>query len=276
MATKATSVKKSVKKAPAKVTAATKTVTRKVSKSTSATKNTFVGHVQQSVRSLALWRSLGAEFVGTFLLAGVVIAGQGQPIFVLFALAGVILLVGAVSGAHVNPAVTIGALVTKRIGWLRALGYVIAQVLGAAFAFVVLSAFIGGAAVSEEAAAFGQAAPALFSAVDVTTLAGKEWYIFFAELVGTLILAFAIANVLRETQDRAAAALTGGLGIFIALMVAVSAASYVGATAAINPAIAVTLQAYSWSTIWPFAIYAVAPVIGGVAGFLLHDLLRNK
>ena len=276
MATKATSVKKSVKKAPAKVTAATKTVTRKVSKSTSATKNTFVGHVQQSVRSLALWRSLGAEFVGTFLLAGVVIAGQGQPIFVLFALAGVILLVGAVSGAHVNPAVTIGALVTKRIGWLRALGYVIAQVLGAAFAFVVLSAFIGGAAVSEEAVAFGQAAPALFSAVDVTTLAGKEWYIFFAELVGTLILAFAIANVLRETQDRAAAALTGGLGIFIALTVAVSAASYVGATAAINPAIAVTLQAYSWSTIWPFAIYAVAPVIGGVAGFLLHDLLRNK
>jgi len=273
MATKATSVKK---KAPAKVTSAAKKV-KKVASKPAATKNTFVGHVQQSVRSLALWRSMGAEFLGTFLLAGVVIAGQGQPIFVLFALAGIILLVGAVSGAHVNPAVTIGALVTRRIGWLRALGYVIAQVLGAAFAFVVLSAFIGGAAaVSEEAELFGQTAPALYSAVDVTTLAGKEWYVFFAELVGALVLAFAIANVLRETQDRAAAALTGGLGIFIALMIAVSAASYVGATAAINPAVAVALQAFSWSTIWPFAIYAVAPVLGGVVGFILHDLLRQK
>jgi aquaporin Z len=277
MATTATSVKKKVKKAPAKVSRTAKKVTRTASsKSVSATKNTFVGHVQQSVRSLALWRSLGAEFVGTFLLAGVVVAGQGQPIFVLFALAGVILLAGAVSGAHVNPAVTIGALVTRRIGWLRAVGYIIVQVLGAAAAFGVLNAFVGGATISEEAQAFGQAAPALFSATDLTTLAGKEAYIFFAELLGTLILAFAMANVLRETKDRAAAALTGGLGIFIALMVAVSAASYVGATAAINPAVAVTLQAYAWDTIWPFAIYAIAPVIGGVVGFLLHDLLRQK
>lgn len=241
-----------------------------------ATKNTFVGHVQESVRSVTLWRALAAEFIGTFLLAGVVIAGQGQPIFVLFALAGIVLLVGAVSGAHVNPAITIGAWVTRRIGWLRALGYVIAQLLGAAVAYWTLNAFIGGAApVSADAALYGQTAPKLFEAADVTALAGKEWFVFFAELLGTSILAFAIANATREVQDRVAAAFTAGLGIFIALMVAVSAASYVGASAIINPAVAIALQAYQ-PHLWAYAIYALAPVIGGVAGFIIYDLVRGR
>lgn len=274
MATKAAST---TRKAPARRSAARVTSTKTTVKSApaAATKNTFVGHIEQSVRSASLWRALAAELIGTFLLASVVIAGQGQPIFVLFALVGIVLLVGAVSGAHFNPAITIGAWVTRRIGWLRAVGYILAQVAGAALAFFALSAFIGGAEVSAEAAAFGQAAPTLFSAVDVTTLASKEWYIFFAELLGTAILAFAVANATREIQDRVAAAFTVGLGIFIALMVTITAASYVGGTAIINPALAVSLQAYSMN--WaPFAIYALAPVIGGVLGFVIYDLLRGR
>jgi aquaporin Z len=242
-----------------------------------ATSNTFAGHIQQSVRSVTLWRSLGAEFIGTFLFAGVVIAGQGQPIFVLFALAGIVLMLGAVSGAHVNPAITIGALVTRRIGWLRAVGYVFAQCLGAALAYVVLNAFLNGAApVSDQAQLYGQAAPALFAATDLAKIAGKEWYMFFAELTGTAILGFAIANATRELQDRVAAAFTAGLGIFVALMIAVSAASFVGGTAIINPAVAIALQGFDASSIWPFAVYALAPVIGGVLGFVVYDLLRGR
>ena len=272
MATKKTSTNN--KTTVRKTTAVKTTVT---TAPVAATTNTFAGHIQQSVRSVTLWRALAAELIGTFLLAGVVIAGQGQPIFVLFAFAGIVLMLGAISGAHVNPAVTIGALVTRRIGWLRAIGYVIAQVLGAALAYIVLNAFIGGAApVSEQAQLYGQAAPALFAATDITSLAGKEWFIFFAELTGTAVLAFAIANATRELQDRVAAAFTAGFGIFIALMIAVSAASYVGGTAIINPALAVALHAYSWATIWPFAVYALAPVIGGVLGFVLYDVLRGR
>ena len=59
-------------------------------------------------------------------------------------------------------------------------------------------------------------------------------------------------------------------------MIAVSAASYVGGTAIINPAVAVALHAYSWATIWPFAVYALAPVIGGILGFVLYDTLRGR
>jgi aquaporin Z len=279
MATKkaATTTKK---KAPAKKTSSASAKSTKTTVTTApvaATSSTFSGHIQSSIRSTALWRALGAELVGTFLLAGVVIAGQGQPIFVLFALVGIVLILGAISGSYVNPAITIGALVTRRIGWLRAIGYIVAQCLGAALAYVVLSGFIGGAnAVSAQAQAYGQTAPALFAAADVAKLTGKEWFIFFSEFTGAAILGLAYANATRVTRDKLAGAFTIGLGIFTALMVAVSAASYVGATAVINPAVAIALHAYSWANIWPFAIYALAPAIGAVVGFVVYDLLRGR
>ena len=278
MATKAASTKKKVPAAASAAVKTTKTTIKSVETApATATKNTFVGYIQQSVRSVTLWRALGAEFIGTFLLAAVIVAGQGQPIFVLFAFAGIILTIGAISGAHVNPAVTIGAFVTRRIGWLRAVGYIVAQLLGAAFAYVVLSSFLAGAdAVDAQAQAYGQTAPALFAATQLSALGGKEWFIFFSELVGTAILGLAIANATRETQDRVAAALTGGFGIFIALMIAISTAGYVGGTAIINPAVAITLQAYDWGNFWSFAIYAIAPAIGGILGFVLYDVLRVR
>lgn len=265
------------KKTPAKKSAVVKTTKTTVSTAPiAAASSSLSDHIQTSLRSLPLWRALGAELIGTFLLAGVVIAGQGQPIFVLFGLAGIVLLFGAVSGAYVNPAITIGALVTRRIGWLRAVGYVIAQLLGAALAYVVLSGFISGAnAVSASAQAYGQAAPALYAAADVSKLVGKEWFIFFAELTGTAILGLAMAKVSRS-RDNVTRSLTAGFGIFVGLMISVSAASYVGATAIINPAVAISLHAYSWANIWPFAIYAIAPVIGAVVGFIIYDLLKVK
>ncbi len=218
--------------------------------------------------------ALVAELIGTFLLAGAFIAGQGQPIIVLFAIAGIVLLVGAMSGAHLNPAVTIGAWATRKITGLRALGYVVAQFLGAGLAFAVLNAFVQGAApVNAEAQAFGQAAAALFQANPLP--AGKEWYIFSAELLGTLIFGFAVANALREKTDRLAAAFTIGLGIFVALLLAASASAYVGGSSIINPAVALSLGALKWE-LWPLAIYVLAPVIGGVVGFILHDTLQAQ
>ncbi len=275
MATKkATSTKK---KAPVKKTSSTSSAARTTVKTISATapKAGLGSHIEASLQSKALWRALAGEFIGTFLLAGVVIAGQGQPIFVLFALVGIVLLIGALSGAHVNPAITVGAWATRRIGWLRAIGYIIVQFLGAATAFFVFQAFIGGAsAVSAQAQAYGQTAPTLFAAVDIAKLSGKEWFLFFSELLGTAILGYAVANATRSI-DRLAGAFTVGLGIFIALMITVTVAGYVSGSAIINPAVALALQAYK-PVVWSYAVYALAPVIGGVVGFIIHDLVRGK
>ncbi|MGX7671226.1 MIP/aquaporin family protein [Plantactinospora sp. DSM 117369] len=82
----------------------------------------------------------GAELLGTFLLvffgAGTAVAALDTGGVVVVALAfGLVLLAlvyvfGPVSGCHVNPAVTLGALLTGRISLPGAIGYWIAQVLG--------------------------------------------------------------------------------------------------------------------------------------------------
>jgi len=278
MATKkavATKKKAPAKKAPAKVvsSAATKTTVKTVP--ATAKKHSLGQHLESSLLSRSLWRALGAEFLGTFLLAAVVIAGQGQPIFVLFGLVGIVLLIGSISGAHVNPAITAAAWATRRIGWLRALGYVFVQFLGAAAAYFALSAFIGGAAQpTAEQQMYGQTAASLFKAVDVSTLSGKEWYVFFAEVLGTAILGIAIATATRAKNTLHAAS-AAGFGIFIALMVGITAAGYVSASSILNPAVALSLQAYAPNA-WTYIVYLLAPVIGGVLGYLVHDLLRGK
>ncbi len=263
------------KKAPAKKTtsAASKTSVKTVS--STAKKRSLGQHLESSMLLGSLWRALGAEFLGTFLLASVVIAGQGQPIFVLFGLVGIVLLFGSLSGAHVNPAITVAAWATRRIGWLRALGYIFVQFLGAAAAFYALSAFIGGSPQpTAEQQMYGQAAASLFQAADISGLTGKEWYIFFAEVLGTAILGFAVAAALR-TKDRLSAAFSVGLGIFIALMVGITVSGYVSASSIINPAVALSLQAYA-DNAWTYIIYALAPIVGGVVGFILHDVLHGK
>lgn len=268
------------KKAPVKASTSSSAKTtvktvKTVTASASASQAGLSSHIVTSLRSAKLWRALAAEFIGIFLLTAVIIAGQGQPIFVLFALVGIVLLIGAISGSHVNPAVTIGAWATRRIGWLRAVAYIIVQFLGAAVAFIVFNAFIGGAgAVSEQQQLYGQAAPTLFAAADIANIAGKEWYLFFAELLGTAILAFAVASATR-TIDRLTGAFTIGLGIFVALMITVTVSGYVAGSAIINPAVALALQAYT-PTVWAYVVYALAPVIGGVLGFIVHDLVRTK
>ncbi len=269
------------KKAPAKKTTSTsKSASAAVTKTTvktapaTAKKQSLGQHLETSLMSGSLWRSLAAEFIGTFLLAAVIIAGQGQPIFVLFGLAGIVLLLGSISGAHVNPAITIGAWATRRIGWLRALGYIFVQFLGAAVAFFALSAFLGGAPhPSAEQQMYGQSAASLFKAADISALTGKEWYVFFAEVLGTTILGFAIATALRA-KTTLNAAFSAGLGIFIALMIGITVTGYVAASSIINPAIALALQAYNG--VWAYVIYGLGAVVGGVLGFLIHDLLRGR
>lgn len=257
------------------------TTAKKITNVRAARVNKKVPVLLGSVKRVTFIGALIAEFIGTFLLAAAVITGQGQPIIVLFAVVGIVLFVGTMSGAHLNPAVTLAAWVTRRINWVRALGYMLFQFLGASAAFGVLTTFVNGAApVSQEAQAYGQTTAQLFQATALPV--DKEWYVFFAELVGALILGFVVAGavtVLRKTKDTVLPALLYGLGVFVALLIAMSAAAYVGGTAVVNPAVALSLEVVDWAkwwTIWPLAVYALAPAIGVVGGFLLHDLLEVK
>lgn len=217
-----------------------------------------------------------AEFIGAFLLATTILIVRNEPFYLFIGLIGIFMMIGGISGSHLNPAITIAAWVSRRIGWVRAVSYMAAQFLGAMLAVVVMNSFLSQAPeVSTEAASFGQSSPQLFTAAALPE--GKEWTVFMAEVIGVVILGFAYASVLRgRILDKVAGgALTIGGGAFLAMAFASTAATYVNASVALNPAIAVTLSAVDFTKIWTVIVYFLAPVLGAVIGFFLYDLLQT-
>ena len=102
------------------------------------------------------WRRLFSEVVGTFFLvvvaagAGVVnavVPGSVSPAAAVVApglmVMAIILFMGAVSGAHLNPVVSIAFAARGDFPWKRVPGYILAQLLGAAFACAFLVAMFG-------------------------------------------------------------------------------------------------------------------------------------
>ena len=182
-----------------------------------------------------------AEAVGAFLLifvgggtgasAGIIAHATNQPVtppwMLAIALAhGLILFVivatlGKISGAHVNPAVTIGLASAGKFAWTDALGYIAAQFVGAiAGAFAILMVY------GVDAATIGHlGAPSLASGVGI-------WQGMAGEALGAFILVFAIAGTAADSRTPA-----GWAGLAIGLALA-SAIIFIGPEtgAAVNPA----------------------------------------
>lgn len=101
----------------------------------------------KELRTGALWRAVTAEFVGMTLFVFIGIAsaigtadeeGPDQEVKVALAfglaIATLAQSLGHVSGAHLNPAITVGLLVSCQISAIRAVLYILAQMLGAVLA----------------------------------------------------------------------------------------------------------------------------------------------
>ena len=99
----------------------------------------------EDMRSLQFWRALFAEFLGTFILVIVAVgstvqgwnAGITDPLDVVqialtfgLAVSTSVWIIGHISGGHINPAVTIAMLVTRRISLIRAIMYIVCQCVG--------------------------------------------------------------------------------------------------------------------------------------------------
>lgn len=100
----------------------------------------------------ALMKKSLAEFIGTFILVfvGGFAAASGQLVVAALGhgliLIGIIFMYGHISGAHLNPAVTAGLLVGGKVTLSEAIGYWIAQVLGAIAAAMMLNVLAAGTA----------------------------------------------------------------------------------------------------------------------------------
>ena len=181
-----------------------------------------------------------AEFVGTFLLTlavSVCLAIKFPvPTAVVAALTlGVSVYVfGAISGTHINPAITLGILSVGRISPKDAALYIVSQLAGAGLAIV-----IGGGLVTRAALTASNTGP-----------------VFLAE-----ILATGVASVVFGKAPAPAAGLTIGGALLLGLSVASS-----GSNGVLNPAVAVGIGSISIA-------YLIAPLVGAVMAFLLYRFL---
>jgi aquaporin NIP len=162
---------------------------------------------------------------------------------------------GHVSGAHINPAVTIGFVATRHFPARDALAYVPAQLLGAVSGALVLRAA-------------WEWTPAQLGATVPSVGVGSA---FAYELAMTAFLMFVIVAVATDTRAVGAAAAVA-IGGTIALD-ALFGGPVTGA--AMNPArsFGPALLASDWTDFW---IYVLAPLAGALVGALLYAFVRGE
>jgi aquaporin Z len=195
---------------------------------------------------------LVAEFLGTGFLTLVVLSVQRSTIGIAYfvaiaaglAVASLSYVFTNISGAHFNPAVTIGAAVTRRVKVLPAVTYIVAQLLGAWAAYGVYTYFVNSS---------------------LQQIGGHfTLRVMVAEAVGTFLFTFVWA---AAAAQRLQASLVG-VGLTLGIMVA-----SVASIGFINPAVAMGARAWNiWGSMG-WGTYAAGPVIGGIVGFGLYELL---
>ena len=205
--------------------------------------------------------ALIAEFVGTFLLASIILATSAQPLIVLFALIAIIIAVGSVSGAHLNPALSIAAWLNRRITGVRTVAYVVVQLLGAMVAYLMMKWFF-----DQNNAGSELSMQTFYQATALTS--GKEWTAFVGELLGAFVLGFGFASAIHKS-DKMASAYTVAGALFVGLVIS-------GAASILNPAVALAVQAFDFGSIMTFMVYIIATIIGATAGFALYRLIRSS
>jgi aquaporin Z len=204
-----------------------------------------------------------AELVGTFLFMAIgyfSVAALGAesvpgllvvPFSFGLGLLAAIFAVGHISGGHFNPAVTVAVVLDGRMSTQDAIGYILAQVIGAVAAAAVVVVVAGQAAV----------------AASVTKPGGGVTDI--GALILEIVLAAGFILVILTSTKRAP--MLAPLAIPLTL-VAIHFASAPLSGASVNPArsIGSALLATDLSALW---IYIVAPIIGALGGWGLFRVI---
>lgn len=214
------------------------------------------------------WRRLFSEAFGTFLLVLVAAGGAvvdaklpGQvPLDARVVAPGlmvmaVIYFMGSVSGAHLNPAVTLSFAARRNFPWSRVPGYVIMQLLGAALAALVLRGLLGGVG------HLGATLPAhgISQATAVVTEALLT--------LGLVSVILGTASGARNVGTNAAIAI-GGYIVLAGLWAAPISGASMNPARSLGPALVVG----AWRAWW---VYLAGPIAGGLAAVGVAWILRG-
>jgi aquaporin Z len=219
-----------------------------------------------------------AELVGTFVLVfggcgSAVLAGDKIGFFGVSFAFGLSLLamayaIGPISGCHINPAVTVGLLFTKKTEPGQAVGYIVAQVVGAILAAAVLLLIAKGAAAGYDPAVggfaangYGEHSPGRYNLISA----------FIAEVVLT---AFLVVTVLGATDLKAPVGFAGipiGLVLVLIHLVGIPVTNTsVNPARSIGPAVFV--GGWALGQLW---LFVVAPVIGAALAAGVYMAMRT-
>ncbi len=183
-----------------------------------------------------------------------------------FALAISVYSIGKVSGCHVNPAITIALLATRRIeAWLAGV-YIVAQFIGAT---------IGALGII---LVFGPAAAKVAGDMGVTSFASPTNAIQAAaiEAVGTFIFMFVITAMAADSRSPVGwAGLIIGIALGVVIMVIgpITGGS-LNPARSFGPALIQTIFGgkVDWSQYW---VYVAGPIVGAVAGAFAYDAVSE-
>ncbi|XP_028282627.1 aquaporin-1-like [Parambassis ranga] len=217
----------------------------------------------REIKSWVFWRAVAAEFVGMLLFIFVGLSAiigrdekgvaQELKVSLAFALAIATLVqsLGHVSGAHLNPAVTLGLLVSCQISALRCVFYILAQVLGA----VSASAIVNGYKVRDS--------------LGINKLNVSEGSGFVIEFLATLQLVLCVIAVTdkRRSDVKGSAPLAIGLSVGLGHFAAISFTGCgINPARSLGPAVIQGKMDGHW-------VYWLGPMSGGIAASLIYDFL---
>ncbi|XP_071728562.1 nodulin-26-like [Rutidosis leptorrhynchoides] len=209
-----------------------------------------------------------AELVGTYILifigCGAALVDRDRSLTILgiaivwgFCLIALIYTLGHVSGAHLNPAVSIAFTLNKKLPLIYLPMYVASQILGSTLACLTLKVL------------FNHQDDTLPTVTRYSTPTTDQ-EAFLWEFIITFILMFIINGA--ATDDRSNKELAGvAIGVTLAFNVLI-AGPITGAS--MNPArsIGPAVVANEFKNIW---IYIIAPILGAVSATLIYSLLRQ-
>jgi aquaporin Z len=188
-----------------------------------------------------------AEALGTATLTFVVglsLAGVfpvSTPVLAALTLGLFVYSIGHISGTHINPAVTLGALSIKKISTEDAAMYIVAQVIGAGLALLLLQKLVE--------------LPEL--AVSGTLLTGA------AEFLGAFFFTFGIASVVYgRTPSQLSGVVVGG-----SLLLGIAISAGLGANGVLNPAVAFGVGSLG-------IMYIIGPILGAICGMQVYKRLQ--
>lgn len=221
-----------------------------------------------------IWGALIGEVVGTMLFTMLMLTLGVQPLYLLFATACIYVAVVGLSGANLNPIVTIGMMATRRMSAIRGVLYMLAQLFGGWVGLIIVNAFRLGSGTS-------------LPLPEMAEISGDTfWAIALVELLGAVVIAFCYARATRYARKSPLTfALTVTSGITLATIFGlVITSTFFGLSDSFvfNPVVALMYQilpttAENFGELaqmagLALAAYVIIPVLGGVIGFYISDV----